>query len=124
VSSHYSAGRAIGAQRGAAPPPGGWPTVTVNGRTWNQQELLQRNIGGPDDQTTAFPPHKVIGNIYYVGTKSLTSYLITTPQGHILVNSTYERNVPVIQKSVEDLGFKFSDVKILPAATRMAITGG
>jgi metallo-beta-lactamase class B len=103
----------VAAQRGAAPPPGGWPSVTVNGKTWNQQELFQRNIGGPDDQTTAFPPYKVIGNIYYVGTKSLTSYLITTPQGHILVNSTYERNVPVIQKSVEDLGFKFSDVKIL-----------
>jgi metallo-beta-lactamase class B len=103
----------ISAQRGATPPPGGWPQVTVNGRTWNQQELFQRNIGGPDDQTTAFPPHKVIGNIYYVGTKSLTSYLITTPQGHLLVNSTYERNVPVIQKSIEDLGFKFADVKIL-----------
>src|SRR5689334_21148773 len=77
--------------------------VTVNGRTWTQQELFQRNVGARDDQTTAFPPHKVIGNIYYVGTKSLSSYLVTTPQGHILINSTYERNVPVIQKSVEDL---------------------
>jgi metallo-beta-lactamase class B len=70
-------------------------------------------MGTNEDQTTAFPPHKIIGNIYYVGTRTLTSFLITTPQGAILVNTTYERNVPVIQKSVEQLGFKFSDVKIV-----------
>jgi metallo-beta-lactamase class B len=104
---------ATAAQRGAAPPPGGWPQVTVGGRSWNQQELFQRNIGGPDDQTTAFPPFKVIGNIYYVGTRSLASFLISTPQGLILINSSYERNVSVIKQSVEQLGFKFSDVKIL-----------
>ena len=89
------------------------PTVTVQGHTFTQQSLFQRNIGGRDDQTTAFPPHKIIGNIYYVGTKSLAAFLIVTPQGHILVNSTYERNVPIIQHSVEQLGFKFSDIKIL-----------
>ena len=94
--------------------PAGPPVqVTVNGRTWTQQELFQRNIGGPDDMTAPFPAHKVIGTIYYVGTTSLSSYLITTPQGHILVDSTYARNVPTIQKSVEQLGFKFSDIKIL-----------
>ena len=87
--------------------------VTMNGRTWTQQSLFQRNIGGRDDMTTPFPAHHVIGNIYYVGTQSLTSYLITTPQGHILVNTTFERNIPLIQKSVEQLGFKFSDIKIV-----------
>ncbi len=61
------------------------------------------------------PPHKIIGNIYYVGTKTLSSFLIVTPAGNILMDSTYERNVPVIQKSVADLGFKFTDVKILLA---------
>jgi metallo-beta-lactamase class B len=75
--------------------------------------LFQRNIGAPDDQTAQFPPHKVIGNIYYVGTKSLSAFLVVTPQGNVLINSTYERNVPTIQKSVEQLGFKFSDTKIL-----------
>jgi len=89
------------------------PTITVQGHTFTQQSLFQRNIGGRDDQTTAFPPHKIIGNIYYVGTKSLAAFLIVTPQGHILVNSTYERNVPIIQRSVEQLGFKFADIKIL-----------
>jgi metallo-beta-lactamase class B len=70
-------------------------------------------MGTDEDQTTAFSPHKVIGNIYYVGTRTLSSYLITTPEGHILVNSTYERNVRTIEKSVAELGFKFADVRFL-----------
>ena len=101
------------AQVRAPEPPGGWPVVTVHGETWNQQSLLQRNLGGPADQDTAFPPHRIVGNVYYVGTNSLATFLIATPQGHILINSSYERNVPVIQKSVEALGFKMSDVKVL-----------
>src|SRR5205085_6142827 len=60
-----------------------------------------------------FPPHKIIGNMYYVGTASLAAFLIVTPQGNILINSAYERTVPTIQKSIEQLGFKFSDTKIL-----------
>jgi metallo-beta-lactamase class B len=89
------------------------PTITVRGHTFTQLSLFQRNVGGPDDMTTPFPPHKVIGNIYYVGTRSLAVFLIVTPAGNVLINSTYERNVPAIQKSVEALGFKFSDIKIL-----------
>lgn len=50
---------------------------------------------------------------YYVGTRTLTSFLITTSQGHIVINSTYERNVHTIEKSVAQLGFKFADVRIL-----------
>lgn len=60
-----------------------------------------------------FPPHKVIGNVYYVGTSELSSFLITTPAGHILINSSYESTVPVIRQAVEKLGFKFTDIKIL-----------
>jgi metallo-beta-lactamase class B len=70
-------------------------------------------MGTPEDQSSQFPPHKIVGNIYYVGTKTLSSFLIVTPEGNILIDSTYERNVPTIQKSVEQLGFKFSDIKIL-----------
>jgi metallo-beta-lactamase class B len=70
-------------------------------------------MGTPEDQTTAFPPHQVIGNVYYVGTRTLSAYLITTPEGHLLINSTYERNVRTIEKSVTQLGFKFADVRIL-----------
>src|ERR1700730_949800 len=89
------------------------PAVTIHGRTFTPRSILARNMGSPEDQTTAFPPHKVIGNIYYVGTKTLSSFLIVTPEGNILLDSPYERNVRTIQKSVEQLGFKFSDVKIL-----------
>src|SRR5215471_17959362 len=95
-----------------APPPD-HPTITVKGQTYTPRSILARNMGSDADQTTQFPPHKVISNIYYVGTNTLSSFLIVTPQGNILMDSTYERNVPVIEKSVTDLGFKFSDIKIL-----------
>ena len=63
--------------------------------------------------TTPFPPFRIAGNLYYVGSKELATYLITTPQGHILINSSLVANVPLIRASVERLGFKFGDVKIL-----------
>jgi metallo-beta-lactamase class B len=65
------------------------------------------------DWTEPFPPHRVIGNVYYVGSRGLASFLITTPQGHILINSSLETSVPLIRESIEKLGFRFSDVKIL-----------
>jgi metallo-beta-lactamase class B len=89
------------------------PAVTVHRKTYTPQSILTRNMGTKDDQETALPPHKIIGNIYYVGTRTLSSFLIVTPAGNILIDSTYERNVPTIKKSVEQLGFKFSDIKIL-----------
>ena len=82
-------------------------------RVWTVQELFTRNVGSTEQQNKQFPPHKIIGNVYYVGTESLSSFLITTPQGHILINSIYERNVPTIQDSVKKLGFRFEDIKIL-----------
>jgi metallo-beta-lactamase class B len=82
-------------------------------KEWTLQELFQRNIGSKEMQDTAFEPHKIAGNLYYVGTQSLATFLITTPQGNILINSDYERTVPVIRSSVEKLGFKFSDIKIV-----------
>ena len=60
-----------------------------------------------------FPPFKIMGNIYFVGTEDLGSFLITTPDGHILINSDYESTVPQLRTSVEKLGFKFTDIKIL-----------
>ena len=63
--------------------------------------------------TEPFPPFRIAGNLYYVGSKGLANYLITTPQGHILINSDLEANVPLIRASVEKLGFKFNDIKIL-----------
>ena len=89
------------------------PSVTVRGRTYTPRSILERNMGTEEDQTGQFPPHRIIGNIYYVGTRTLSSFLVVTPQGNILIDSTYERNVPTIEKSVTQLGFKFSDIKIL-----------
>src|SRR5262245_12725223 len=63
--------------------------------------------------TAPFPAFRIAGNLYYVGSKGLANYLITTPQGHILINSDLEDNVPLIRASVEKLRFKFSDIKIL-----------
>ena len=65
------------------------------------------------DRNKPFPAHKVIGNVYFVGTADLGSYLITTPEGHILINTDYESTVPQIRASVEKLGFKFTDIKII-----------
>src|SRR6202166_1487103 len=65
------------------------------------------------DWNQPFPPHQVIGNVYSGGSEQLGSFLITTPEGHILINSDYEETVPVIRAGVERLGFKFTDIKIL-----------
>jgi metallo-beta-lactamase class B len=65
------------------------------------------------DWTTPIAPFRIAGNLYYVGGKDLASYLIVTPQGDILINSSLEASVPLIRSSVEQLGFKFNDIKVL-----------
>ena len=70
-------------------------------------------FGGSANADEAFPGHRVVGNTYYVGSKALATYLITTPDGHILINSGFEETVPLIRASVESLGFKMRDVKII-----------
>ncbi len=67
----------------------------------------------PPDWTEPFPPFRIAGNLYYVGSKGLANYLVATPRGNILINSDLESNVPIIQASIEKLGFKFKDTKIL-----------
>jgi metallo-beta-lactamase class B len=68
---------------------------------------------GSADWTEPFPPFRIAGNLYYVGSKGLASYLVATPEGHILINSDLDANVPMLQASVEKLGFKFSDIAVL-----------
>jgi metallo-beta-lactamase class B len=70
-------------------------------------------VPGSPDWSEPFPPHRIIGNIYYVGSRGLASYLITTRAGHILINSNLKTSVPQIRQSIEKLGFHFKDVKIL-----------
>jgi metallo-beta-lactamase class B len=67
----------------------------------------------PTDWNAPFPPHRVMDNLYFVGTAQLGSFLITTPAGNILINSDFETTVPFLEKNVQALGFKFTDIKIL-----------
>ena len=66
-----------------------------------------------NDWLEPFPAFRIAGNLYYVGSRGLASYLVATPEGHILINSSLEGNVPMIRASMESLGFKFSDIKVL-----------
>jgi metallo-beta-lactamase class B len=77
----------------------------------------QQNSGIPQNAEwrQPFPAFKLIGNVYWVGTYDLSTYLITTDAGHILINSGFEDTVPQIVEGVEKLGFKMADVKILLA---------
>ena len=70
-------------------------------------------VAQPSSWNDPFPPHQVMDNLYYVGTTMLSSFLITTPDGHILVSANYESSVPIIKANVEELGFDFEDIKIL-----------
>lgn len=58
-------------------------------------------------------PFCIIGNVYYVGASEVTSFLITTSKGHILIDSGYAETVPQIKQNLDKLGFKLSDVKYL-----------
>jgi metallo-beta-lactamase class B len=89
------------------------PKIVIDGQEFTPLSIVTRNMGTPADQAEQFPPHHIIGNIYYVGLKTLSSFLIVTREGDILLDTTYEKNVPTIAKSVAALGFKFSDIKII-----------
>ncbi|MBN9658923.1 MAG: subclass B3 metallo-beta-lactamase [Acidobacteria bacterium] len=60
-----------------------------------------------------FPAHRIAGNIYYVGTEDLACFLITNPEGHILINTGLADSTPLLNQSIEKLGFHLKDVKIL-----------
>jgi metallo-beta-lactamase class B len=67
----------------------------------------------PAEWSTPLAPFRIIGNIYYVGSQDLAAYLITTPDGDILINGNLPSSPALIQASIEKLGFKMSDIKIL-----------
>lgn len=85
--------------RAQPPQPGGAPARDA--------------VPGNDDWTRPFPPFRMLGNIYWVGSYDLSTYLITTPQGHILINTGVGDTALKIKAAVEELGFKMSDIKIL-----------
>lgn len=77
------------------------------GVIYTQTSENDRKMNQPVD------PFKIIGNIYYVGASDVTSYLITTPQGHILLGAGFIETVPQIKANITRLGFKLEDIKIL-----------
>jgi len=77
------------------------------------RDLFTRNVGTKEQQMTPFTPFKIAGNLYYIGTEALGSFLVSTPEGLILINSDFEGNVLGLKASVEKLGFKFTDIKII-----------
>ena len=90
--------------------------VLISPLGWSQARqggAARGNAVAGIDWNKPFPAHKVVGNVYFVGSEQLGSFLIATPEGHILINSDYEETVPVIRAAVEKLGFKFTDIKIL-----------
>lgn len=67
----------------------------------------------PPDWTTPLAPFKIAGNLYYVGSRDLAAYLVATPQGNILLNANLESSPAQIRRSIEQLGFRWADTKIL-----------
>ena len=65
--------------------------------------------------TRPFPGHRVIGNLYAVGTYDLAVFLITSNDGHILINTGVEDSTAMIRQNIESVGFRLEDVKILLA---------
>jgi metallo-beta-lactamase class B len=86
-------------------------------RTWTCLLLLMPAgavwAAANPDWTTPLTPFRIADNLYYVGSKDLASYLVVTAKGDILINSSLESSPALIQKSVEQLGFHFKDIKIL-----------
>lgn len=60
-----------------------------------------------------FPAHRIIGNVYYVGLADYGSFLITSDQGHILIDPTFDSTVPLVVNGVKSLGFRMEDIKII-----------
>ena len=79
------------------------------------QQPVIKQLKPQDIYIKPFPAFRMVGNLYYVGTYDLAVYLITTPQGHVLVNTGVNDSTASIKAGVESLGFKFSDIKLLLA---------
>ena len=83
--------------------------VTLVALTFGQPAFAQNNAAW----TTPITPFRIADGLYYVGSQDLASYLVVTPQGNILINSSLESSPTLIKKSVEQLGLKYTDIKIL-----------
>ena len=83
--------------------------VIANSQKLVPPPIMQSNWSDP------YAPYRIAGNLYYVGTYDLACYLITTAEGHILINSGLAASVPMIREHIETLGFKLTDIKLMLA---------
>jgi len=83
--------------------------VIAKSQTLVPPPIMQSNWSDP------YAPFRIAGNLYYVGTYDLACYLITTPEGHVLINTGLAASVPMIREHIEALGFKLTDIKIMLA---------
>lgn len=91
----------------------GWKRWTMLAAFCLLMSFGARLLGQSANWMEPFPPFHIAGNLYYVGSRGLAAYLVVTPKGDILINSNLQGSVPQVRKSIEELGFRFSDVKIL-----------
>jgi metallo-beta-lactamase class B len=75
--------------------------------------LVARQRADPAPWTTRVPPYRVVANIYYVGTLDLSSFLVTSPEGHVLIDTGVEENAEAILESIRTLGFNIRDVRVI-----------
>lgn len=88
-------------------------TATTSHTVHAQQLNIPKNAN--KEWVQDYPPFRIAGNLYYVGTYELAAYLVTTPQGHILINTGLDNSAPLIRKHIQKLGFHYNDIKILLA---------
>ncbi|SEN02991.1 metallo-beta-lactamase class B [Chryseobacterium taichungense] len=82
-------------------------TSQMNAQTVNEPK------NHPKEWSQAYEPFRIAGNLYYVGTYDLASYLIVTNKGNILINTGLADSLPIIKNNIKKLGFKYQDIKIL-----------
>src|SRR6185437_2656689 len=75
--------------------------------------LCAAQVVQPPSWRQPVKPFRVIGNLYYVGSADLTSYLFVTPKGNILLDVGLPENVPLVEANIKKLGFRAEDVKVL-----------
>jgi metallo-beta-lactamase class B len=90
----------------------GWVVLFLLSLHTQAQQVKEPEMNNPEWKKS-YPPFRIVGNLYYVGTYDLASYLIATPQGHILINTGLASSESQIKANLKTLGFKFSDIKIL-----------
>jgi metallo-beta-lactamase class B len=117
---------AVGCLPGSAQVPPASTAAAISTNTSipvSQDPVAARNLF--DSWKKPMPPRQIIGNIYYVGSTGVSSWLITTASGHVLIDTTFEECVPQITRNIEQLGFRVSDIKfLLSSHAHVDHTGG